>query len=110
MQDTLPFIRPLVEKYDRPGPRYTSYTTASQFQAAVNRIQSEAQVVELGERRPSRDDCRRIEVHPVVIPLPPRGYDARARGSRGHRRGPGGSHARRRRGGGDILGHSAALT
>jgi oxygen-independent coproporphyrinogen-3 oxidase len=48
MQDTLPFIRPLVEKYDRPGPRYTSYTTASQFQAAVNRIQSEAQVVELG--------------------------------------------------------------
>ncbi|MEQ6887286.1 oxygen-independent coproporphyrinogen III oxidase [Halomonas sp. CS7] len=34
MQDTLPFIRPLVEKYDRPGPRYTSYPTAPQFQAA----------------------------------------------------------------------------
>ncbi|MCK2185142.1 oxygen-independent coproporphyrinogen III oxidase [Halomonas getboli] len=29
-----PFIRPLVEKYDRPGPRYTSYPTAPQFQAA----------------------------------------------------------------------------
>lgn len=34
MHDTLPFIRPLVEKYDRPGPRYTSYPTAPQFQAA----------------------------------------------------------------------------
>ncbi|APE30755.1 oxygen-independent coproporphyrinogen III oxidase [Halomonas aestuarii] len=34
MQDTLPFIRSLVEKYDRPGPRYTSYPTAPQFQAA----------------------------------------------------------------------------
>ena len=34
MSDTLPFIRPLVEKYDRPGPRYTSYPTAPQFQAA----------------------------------------------------------------------------
>ncbi|MGO2132895.1 MAG: oxygen-independent coproporphyrinogen III oxidase [Halomonas sp.] len=34
MRDTLPFIRPLVEKYDRPGPRYTSYPTAPQFQAA----------------------------------------------------------------------------
>jgi oxygen-independent coproporphyrinogen-3 oxidase len=34
MQDTLPFIRPLVEKYDRPGPRYTSYPPAPQFQAA----------------------------------------------------------------------------
>jgi oxygen-independent coproporphyrinogen-3 oxidase len=34
MQDTLPFIRSLVEKYDRPGPRYTSYPTAPQFHAA----------------------------------------------------------------------------
>ncbi|HSH48467.1 MAG TPA: oxygen-independent coproporphyrinogen III oxidase [Halomonas sp.] len=34
MHDSLPFIRPLVEKYDRPGPRYTSYPTAPQFQAA----------------------------------------------------------------------------
>ncbi|MDN3555860.1 oxygen-independent coproporphyrinogen III oxidase [Halomonas maura] len=34
MHDTLPFHRSLVEKYDRPGPRYTSYPTAPQFQAA----------------------------------------------------------------------------
>ncbi|WP_027966342.1 oxygen-independent coproporphyrinogen III oxidase [Halomonas halocynthiae] len=34
MFNTLPFIRPLVEKYDRPGPRYTSYPTAPQFQTA----------------------------------------------------------------------------
>ncbi|MBB3230707.1 oxygen-independent coproporphyrinogen III oxidase [Halomonas stenophila] len=34
MHDTLPFHRSLVEKYDRPGPRYTSYPTAPQFHAA----------------------------------------------------------------------------
>ncbi|XKE45378.1 oxygen-independent coproporphyrinogen III oxidase [Halomonas organivorans] len=34
MQDSLTFDRPLVEKYDRPGPRYTSYPTAPQFHAA----------------------------------------------------------------------------
>ncbi|MCE8043723.1 oxygen-independent coproporphyrinogen III oxidase [Halomonas daqingensis] len=34
MQDELLFNRPLVEKYDRPGPRYTSYPTAPQFHAA----------------------------------------------------------------------------
>ncbi|MGM1051086.1 MAG: oxygen-independent coproporphyrinogen III oxidase [Pseudomonadota bacterium] len=34
MQDNLLFDRPLVEKYDRPGPRYTSYPTAPQFHAA----------------------------------------------------------------------------
>ncbi|MFG6176486.1 oxygen-independent coproporphyrinogen III oxidase [Halomonas sp. THAF12] len=34
MPDSVPFIRALVEKYDRPGPRYTSYPTAPQFQAA----------------------------------------------------------------------------
>ncbi|MCG6656853.1 oxygen-independent coproporphyrinogen III oxidase [Halomonas campisalis] len=34
MQDTLLFNRPLVEKYDRPGPRYTSYPTAPQFHTA----------------------------------------------------------------------------
>lgn len=34
MQDALLFNRPLVEKYDRPGPRYTSYPTAPQFHAA----------------------------------------------------------------------------
>ncbi|UYG07682.1 oxygen-independent coproporphyrinogen III oxidase [Halomonas sp. M4R1S46] len=34
MHDKLPFNRSLVEKYDRPGPRYTSYPTAPQFQAA----------------------------------------------------------------------------
>ncbi|WP_416138522.1 oxygen-independent coproporphyrinogen III oxidase [Halomonas sp. HK25] len=34
MQDDLLFDRPLVEKYDRPGPRYTSYPTAPQFHAA----------------------------------------------------------------------------
>ncbi|MFC3282050.1 oxygen-independent coproporphyrinogen III oxidase [Litchfieldella rifensis] len=28
------FNRPLVEKYDRPGPRYTSYPTAPQFNTA----------------------------------------------------------------------------
>ncbi len=34
MRDHLPFDRHLVEKYDRPGPRYTSYPTAPQFHAA----------------------------------------------------------------------------
>nr|WP_163501102.1 oxygen-independent coproporphyrinogen III oxidase [Halomonas socia] len=34
MHDDLLFDRPLVEKYDRPGPRYTSYPTAPQFHAA----------------------------------------------------------------------------
>ncbi|MBS8270813.1 oxygen-independent coproporphyrinogen III oxidase [Halomonas litopenaei] len=29
--DVLPFQRALVEKYDRPGPRYTSYPTAPHF-------------------------------------------------------------------------------
>ena len=33
--DQLPsFNRALVEKYDRPGPRYTSYPTAPQFHQA----------------------------------------------------------------------------
>lgn len=32
MTSTLTFNRALVEKYDRPGPRYTSYPTAPQFQ------------------------------------------------------------------------------
>lgn len=31
MQQTQSFNRALVEKYDRPGPRYTSYPTAPQF-------------------------------------------------------------------------------
>ncbi|MED5295563.1 MAG: oxygen-independent coproporphyrinogen III oxidase [Pseudomonadota bacterium] len=31
--DVLPFQRSLVEKYDRPGPRYTSYPTAPNFHA-----------------------------------------------------------------------------
>ncbi len=34
MFDEQLFNRPLVEKYDRPGPRYTSYPTAPQFHAA----------------------------------------------------------------------------
>lgn len=34
MSDALAFNRPLVEKYDRPGPRYTSYPTAPQFHTA----------------------------------------------------------------------------
>jgi len=34
MLDEQLFNRPLVEKYDRPGPRYTSYPTAPQFHAA----------------------------------------------------------------------------
>ena len=37
------FNRALVEKYDRPGPRYTSYPTAPQFHtafAADNYIQA----------------------------------------------------------------------
>ncbi|XKH60473.1 oxygen-independent coproporphyrinogen III oxidase [Halomonas sediminis] len=34
MKDDVLFDRPLVEKYDRPGPRYTSYPTAPQFHAA----------------------------------------------------------------------------
>lgn len=32
--DILPFERCLVEKYDRPGPRYTSYPTAPHFHEA----------------------------------------------------------------------------
>ena len=34
MDHTLNFNRALVEKYDRPGPRYTSYPTAPQFHSA----------------------------------------------------------------------------
>ncbi|NYS60139.1 oxygen-independent coproporphyrinogen III oxidase [Vreelandella salicampi] len=34
MKDDVLFDRPLVEKYDRPGPRYTSYPTAPQFHTA----------------------------------------------------------------------------
>lgn len=34
MDQSLSFNRPLVEKYDRPGPRYTSYPTAPQFHQA----------------------------------------------------------------------------
>ncbi|MHB0776275.1 oxygen-independent coproporphyrinogen III oxidase [Halomonas sp. WWR20] len=33
MDHDLRFDRPLLEKYDRPGPRYTSYPTAPQFHA-----------------------------------------------------------------------------
>ncbi len=32
MNDTLAFDRELLRRYDRPGPRYTSYPTAPQFQ------------------------------------------------------------------------------
>ena len=34
MDQSLSFNRALVEKYDRPGPRYTSYPTAPQFHQA----------------------------------------------------------------------------
>ena len=34
MNTTFDFNRALVEKYDRPGPRYTSYPTAPQFHQA----------------------------------------------------------------------------
>jgi oxygen-independent coproporphyrinogen-3 oxidase len=34
MDQALDFDRALVEKYDRPGPRYTSYPTAPQFHSA----------------------------------------------------------------------------
>ena len=34
MDSTLTFNRALAEKYDRPGPRYTSYPTAPQFHQA----------------------------------------------------------------------------
>ena len=34
MVQSLSFDRALVEKYDRPGPRYTSYPTAPQFHQA----------------------------------------------------------------------------
>lgn len=34
MTSPLRFDRSLVEKYDRPGPRYTSYPTAPQFRQA----------------------------------------------------------------------------
>ncbi|MGQ7957982.1 oxygen-independent coproporphyrinogen III oxidase [Pseudomonas sp. SP16.1] len=34
MAQSLSFNRALVEKYDRPGPRYTSYPTAPQFHSA----------------------------------------------------------------------------
>ena len=34
MDHTPRFNRALVEKYDRPGPRYTSYPTAPQFHQA----------------------------------------------------------------------------
>ena len=34
VDQSLSFNRALVEKYDRPGPRYTSYPTAPQFHQA----------------------------------------------------------------------------
>lgn len=34
MSESMSFNRALVEKYDRPGPRYTSYPTAPQFHGA----------------------------------------------------------------------------
>ena len=34
MPESMSFNRALVEKYDRPGPRYTSYPTAPQFHGA----------------------------------------------------------------------------
>ena len=35
MDQSLSFNRALVEKYDRPGPRYTSYPTAADFVAVA---------------------------------------------------------------------------
>ena len=34
MTQQITFDRALIEKYDRPGPRYTSYPTAPQFHQA----------------------------------------------------------------------------
>ena len=39
MNDTLPFDRELLRRYDRPGPRYTSYPTAPQFQPSFGAAQ-----------------------------------------------------------------------
>ncbi len=36
MNNTLPFDADLLRRYDRPGPRYTSYPTAPQFSDAFN--------------------------------------------------------------------------
>ena len=36
MNDTLPFDRDLLRRYDRPGPRYTSYPTAPQFRESFD--------------------------------------------------------------------------
>ncbi|HLD64850.1 MAG TPA: oxygen-independent coproporphyrinogen III oxidase [Pseudomonas sp.] len=49
MDQSLNFNRALVEKYDRPGPRYTSYPTAPQFHSAfaVDDYQSAARASNL---------------------------------------------------------------
>lgn len=51
MDQTLSFNRALVEKYDRPGPRYTSYPTAPQFHQAfaVDDYRSAAQQTNAAE-------------------------------------------------------------
>src|SRR5690554_6631660 len=37
MTQNITFDRALIEKYDRPGPRYTSYPTAPQFHQEIGR-------------------------------------------------------------------------
>lgn len=64
MQNELLFNRPLVEKYDRPGPRYTSYPTAPQFHAAF----AEDDYRSAAERSNQADEPKPLSVY-VHIPF-----------------------------------------
>lgn len=53
MSSVLTFNRQLVEKYDRPGPRYTSYPTAPQFSDQFNAA-SYAQAAHLSNQKANK--------------------------------------------------------
>lgn len=53
MDTKMTFNRALVEKYDRPGPRYTSYPTAPQFSDEFNQV-SYAQAALMSNQAPAK--------------------------------------------------------
>ncbi len=57
MNDILPFDRELLRRYDRPGPRYTSYPTAPQFQASFGAAQLSEHI------RHSNGDARALSIY-----------------------------------------------
>ncbi len=45
----------LLKKYDKPGPRYTSYPTAPQFHSGFGAVEFYREIVETNENGPDRD-------------------------------------------------------